>query len=101
MISGSFRAIRLCHEVDMKQKSIEIFLFIDALGWKIVNDHKFLEDLLQQPQSLGNRFSSFADKCAVMWTEDKLIGNEAHRMKQFHYPVCKSEFRQIIASVFK
>ena len=30
----------------MKHKKIEIFLFIDALGWKIVNDHRFLEDLL-------------------------------------------------------
>ena len=26
----------------MKNKVIEIFLFIDALGWKIVNDHNFM-----------------------------------------------------------
>lgn len=28
----------------MKHKTIEIFLFIDALGWKIVNDHRFMEE---------------------------------------------------------
>lgn len=28
-----------------KHKTIEIFLFIDALGWKIVNDHHFMENL--------------------------------------------------------
>ena len=30
----------------MKHKTIEIFLFVDALGWKIVNDHDFLTSLL-------------------------------------------------------
>ena len=30
----------------MKHKTVEIFLFIDALGWKIVNDHRFLEEML-------------------------------------------------------
>ena len=40
----------------MKQKSIEIFLFIDALGWKIVNDHKFLEDLLPYRKSAFMQF---------------------------------------------
>ena len=30
----------------MKHKTIEIFLFIDALGWKIVNDHRFMDTVL-------------------------------------------------------
>ena len=30
----------------MKHQTIEIFLFVDALGWKIVNDHNFLTSLL-------------------------------------------------------
>ena len=40
----------------MKRKTIEIFLFIDALGWKIVNDHKFLEDLLPYRKSAFMQF---------------------------------------------
>jgi hypothetical protein len=30
----------------MKNRTIEIFLFIDALGWKIVNDHNFMAEML-------------------------------------------------------
>ena len=40
----------------MKQKRIELFLFIDALGWKIVNDHKFLEDLLPYRKKIMMQF---------------------------------------------
>ena len=37
----------------MKHKTIEIFLFIDALGWKIVNDHKFLTELLPERKKIN------------------------------------------------
>ena len=40
----------------MKEKTIEIFLFIDALGWKIVNDHKFMEELLPYRKSAFMQF---------------------------------------------
>ena len=40
----------------MKRKTIEIFLFIDALGWKIVNDHHFLEELLPYRKSAMMQF---------------------------------------------
>lgn len=40
----------------MKQKKIEIFLFIDALGWKIVNDHCFLADLLPERRKIFMQF---------------------------------------------
>ena len=40
----------------MKQKTIEIFLFIDALGWKIVNDHDFLSDLLPYRKKIDMQF---------------------------------------------
>ena len=40
----------------MKEKTIEIFLFIDALGWKIVNDHKFLAELLPYRKSAFMQF---------------------------------------------
>ena len=40
----------------MKHKTIEIFLFIDALGWKIVNDHKFMEELLPYRKSAVMQF---------------------------------------------
>ena len=40
----------------MKHKTIEIFLFIDALGWKIVNDHKFLTDLLPERKKINMQF---------------------------------------------
>ena len=40
----------------MKQKKIEIFLFIDALGWKIVNDHNFLTDLLPYRRKIFMQF---------------------------------------------
>ena len=40
----------------MKSKTIEIFLFIDALGWKIINDHHFLTDLLPHRQKVLMQF---------------------------------------------
>ena len=40
----------------MKHKMIEIFLFIDALGWKIVNDHDFLADLLPYRKKIDMQF---------------------------------------------
>ena len=40
----------------MKDKTIEIFLFIDALGWKIANDHKFMEELLPHRKSAVMQF---------------------------------------------
>ena len=40
----------------MKSETIEIFLFIDALGWKIVNDHNFLTDLLPYRKKVDMQF---------------------------------------------
>ena len=40
----------------MKHKTIEIFLFIDALGWKIVNDHNFLAELLPCRRKIDMQF---------------------------------------------
>ena len=40
----------------MKRKTIEIFLFIDALGWKIVNDHQFLTALLPHRRKIVMQF---------------------------------------------
>lgn len=40
----------------MKHKTIEIFLFIDALGWKIVNDHHFLTGLLPHRRRIDMQF---------------------------------------------
>lgn len=40
----------------MKQKRIEIFVFIDALGWKIVKEHKFLADVLPYQQKITMQF---------------------------------------------
>ncbi len=40
----------------MKSKTIEIFLFIDALGWKIVNDHDFLTGLLPYRKKIDMQF---------------------------------------------
>ena len=40
----------------MKHKTIEIFLFIDALGWKIVNDHDFLPELLPYRKKIDMQF---------------------------------------------
>ncbi|MBO5958700.1 MAG: alkaline phosphatase family protein, partial [Lentisphaeria bacterium] len=37
-------------------KTIEIFLFIDALGWKIVNDYGFLTDLLPERRKISMQF---------------------------------------------
>ena len=56
MISANYQAIRHCREVNMKHKMIEIFLFIDALGWKIVNDHDFLADLLPYRKKIDMQF---------------------------------------------
>lgn len=39
-----------------KHKTIEIFLFIDALGWKIVNDYGFLTDLLPYRKKIDMQF---------------------------------------------
>ena len=40
----------------MKHKTIEIFLFIDALGWKIVNDHNFLPELLPHRKKITMQY---------------------------------------------
>ena len=40
----------------MKHKTIEIFLFIDALGWKIVNDYSFLTELLPYRKKIDMQF---------------------------------------------
>ena len=40
----------------MKHKTIEIFLFIDALGWKIVKDHRFLTELLPERKKINMQF---------------------------------------------
>ena len=45
-----------CLEVIMEEKRIEIFLFIDALGWKIVNDHNFLATLLPYRKKIEMQF---------------------------------------------
>ena len=56
MITVNYPVTGHCHEVDMKKKTIEIFLFIDALGWKIVNDHDFLRDLLPYRKRINMQF---------------------------------------------
>ena len=40
----------------MKHKTIEIFLFIDALGWRIVNDHQFLAEFLPERRKINMQF---------------------------------------------
>ncbi len=40
----------------MKHKTIEIFLFIDALGWKIVNDHNFMAERLPYRKKIFMQF---------------------------------------------
>lgn len=40
----------------MKHKTIEIFLFIDALGWKIINDHDFLTEFLPYRKKITMQF---------------------------------------------
>ncbi len=40
----------------MKHRTIEIFLFIDALGWKIVKDHDFLNGLLPYRKKVDMQF---------------------------------------------
>ena len=40
----------------MKHKTIEIFLFIDALGWTIVKDHDFLTDFLPYRKKTDMQF---------------------------------------------
>lgn len=40
----------------MKGKTIEIFLFVDALGWKIVKDHDFLSGLLPYRKKISMQF---------------------------------------------
>ena len=37
-------------------KTIEIFLFIDALGWKIINDHQFMADLFPYRRKIFMQF---------------------------------------------
>ena len=40
----------------MKNNKIEIFLFVDALGWKIINDHQFMVDLLPYRKQISMQF---------------------------------------------
>ena len=40
----------------MKHKTIEIFLFVDALGWKIISDHNFMPELFPCRKKLSMQF---------------------------------------------
>ena len=40
----------------MKHKTIEIFLFVDALGWKIISEHNFMPELLPYRKKLSMQF---------------------------------------------
>lgn len=86
---------------NMKQNTIEIFLFIDALGWKIVNDHTFMEELLPYRKS---SFMQFGYSCSAMPTilSGKTPAEHGH-LGLFRFSLNDSPFKMLsrISWLFK
>ena len=85
----------------MKQKKIEIFLFIDALGWKIVNDHNFLTDLLPYRRKIFMQFG-YSSSAIPTILSGKTPAAHGH-LGLFRFAPEESPFRKIskLAWLFK
>ena len=76
----------------MKHKRIEIFLFIDALGWKIVNDHRFLSDLLPWRRKIFMQFG-YSSSAIPTILSGKTPAEHGH-LGLFRFAPAESPFRK-------
>lgn len=85
----------------MKHKTIEIFLFIDALGWKIVNDHRFLEELLPYRKKCRMQFG-YSSSAIPTILSGKTPAEHGH-LGLFRFTKSDSPFKMIsrLAWLFK
>ena len=85
----------------MKNKTIEIFLFIDALGWKIVNDHRFLTALLPNRKAIGMQFG-YSSSAIPTILSGKTPADHCH-LGLFRFAPEKSPFKTLsrLAWLFK
>ena len=85
----------------MKEKTIEIFLFIDALGWKIVNDHNFLPELLPHRKKIFMQFG-YSSSAIPTILSGKTPAEHGH-LGLFKFAPATSPFKTIskLAGFFK
>ncbi len=85
----------------MKHKTIEIFLFIDALGWKIVNDHQFLTTLLPHRRKIGMQFG-YSSSAIPTILSGKTPAEHGH-LGLFRFAPAESPFKMLscLAWLFK
>ena len=80
---------------------LEIFLFIDALGWKIANQYNFLADELPYRQALGMQFGYSCAAIPTLLSGQKPAGHG--HLSLFRYAPQESPFRPFayLAPLFK
>ncbi len=85
----------------MKHQTIEIFLFIDALGWKIVNDHNYLAELLPNRKKILMQFG-YSSSAIPTILSGKTPSEHGH-LGLFCFAPEKSPFKKIskLAWAFK
>lgn len=77
----------------MKHQTIEIFLFIDALGWKIVNDHNFLTDLLPCRKKIAMQFG-YSSSAIPTILSGKTPAEHCH-LGLFRFAPAESPFKKL------
>ena len=85
----------------MKRKNIEIFLFIDALGWKIVQDHLFLSDALPYRKKVTMQFG-YSSSAIPTILSGKTPAEHGH-LGLFRFAPDSSPFKMLsrLARIFK
>ena len=78
-----------------KHKTIEIFLFIDALGWKIVNDHNFITELLPYRKKITMQFG-YSSSAIPTILSGKTPAEHGH-LGLFRFAPDKSPFKLLSA----
>ncbi len=64
------------------KKSLAIYIFIDALGWEIIKDRKFLEDLFPFRNPVEMQFGYSSTAIPTILTGEK---PEVHKHLSFYY----------------
>ncbi|MBR7119415.1 MAG: alkaline phosphatase family protein [Lentisphaeria bacterium] len=85
----------------MKRKNIEIFLFIDALGWKIVQEHLFLSDALPYRKKVTMQFG-YSSSAIPTILSGKTPAEHGH-LGLFRFAPNSSPFKMLsrLARIFK
>jgi hypothetical protein len=82
-------------------KPLELFIFIDALGWQLAQEHRFLEDLLPHRQKVTMQFGYSCTALPTILSGKKPV--EHGHLSFFYYDPAKSPFKlfRILKHVLK